>query len=294
MAAGTPPVDRQVSCRSPAAAFPLLRSLQSPVSSWHLELPDGCRKAGRLPGALRLHSTDTSGEAPLGGTTPPPPPPPPLQLQLDDRPDRRLPQHLQGKVVGHLFNAPWTALKHDVADFFSGCNLRPAAISTVIDEECRLMCWRLVFDSHADFQAAQRTVTERRRMGGRSLTLEAAPFEEMAKETNPRHVNRRAENERGRTLLMTNLEGDTPLRALYRFFEGFHLAPDPFTLMNFQHDDVRTPLRKRVKGEERPYISVVELRLLVKFATELEAQRALREKFGEFVGEIAVELKVIF
>lgn len=258
------------------------------------------QQPGHLPGlegsnwhskVQRSHSTEATLEAPPSGLQPPPPPPP---LPEDDKPSRRLPSHLQGKVVGHLFNAPWYALKNEVADFFAGCNLRPEGLSTVIDERGRQLCWRLVFDTEADLRAAHRLVRARMRIGGRAMVIDDAPYAELIQETNPRHPNRVAEGARGRTLLMTNLEGDVPLEALERFFEGFELAPAPFKLMRIEHYGVRTPLRRKVKGETRPLVDITELRVLVKFLSEREAHRALRERFGEFLADVPVELKVIF
>ena len=59
------------------------------------------------------------------------------------------------------------------------------------------------------------------------------------------------------------------------------------------HEAVKTPLRLRAKGEMRPTVDVAERRTVIRFRTEAEALRALRERHRAVLADRVIELRLL-
>eukprot|EP00271_Cylindrocystis_brebissonii_P021636 TRINITY_DN7850_c0_g2_i1.p1 TRINITY_DN7850_c0_g2~~TRINITY_DN7850_c0_g2_i1.p1 ORF type:complete len:393 (+),score=65.76 TRINITY_DN7850_c0_g2_i1:346-1524(+) len=204
-----------------------------------------------------------------------------------------LPPELVGKVVGRVVNAPRYVLKSELVAFFQGSGLREEDVSSVVDERLKMLSWRLVFPSEAEYKRARQCVLQKRRIGCRAVRLDQVPLHELRRESDPRHPNHVADGFRGTSLIMTGAPDDASSELIERFFEGYNLAPYALRHIKVYHENVRTPLRMRLEGEWRPTIDLVERRTLVKFQTKSDCLRALRELHKEFLGDRPVELRLL-
>eukprot|EP00850_Spirogloea_muscicola_P016664 SM000137S00442 [mRNA] locus=s137:100154:106564:+ [translate_table: standard] len=112
-------------------------------------------------------------------------------------------------------------------------------------------------------------------------------------EENHKHPNRIADEFRMHSVVMGNLPDELNTDQVERFFHGFQIPPSGIKHVKLEYKDIRTPLHKRLKGERRKTIDAIQRRVLVKFRNELEAMRAIRERQGAFLDEMAVELSLL-
>lgn len=200
----------------------------------------------------------------------------------------------EGRVAVRLTNAPKYVLKYEILRFFSGCNLAPEDVFGMVDDRIRLQYWCLMFPTRADFERARILASEKLRIGNRTIRIEELSGEEQQRVlTLSKRPSELPLEFRGTSLLMIGVPEEVKTDSIERFFQGFALAP--FGIRHFRalHENVRTPMRNRAKGDTRASMDVLERRTVIKFQNPAEALRALREKQREFLEDRAVEMRLI-
>ncbi|GBG60470.1 hypothetical protein CBR_g5643 [Chara braunii] len=277
---------RQLSCGMRGGP----NSTTSPLtSSVHQFLPRFLVEASPPPPKPVPHIRDFQLDSPLGGFDLPSP--------TDRLPSSSLTGAFTNRtsagirpVCAKVYNAPKYCLRSDILRFFEGCNLTPDKMAVAYDSRYRPRNWHLEFDTLEDFQVANALLTRNKFMWPRPIRLEQESKQEMMAALRLYDVT----HLRDRTLLMINLPEEVNMEDIERFFEGYSISGQGVKLLRYVHEKVRTPRIKRLQGEWRKTMdNVVERRALVCFTSELEALRALRERQGEYVQDMEIELKLI-
>eukprot|EP00850_Spirogloea_muscicola_P003997 SM000016S01985 [mRNA] locus=s16:990402:991793:- [translate_table: standard] len=198
------------------------------------------------------------------------------------------------RVVARLHNVPKYALRGEVAALLAAAGVRPQDCATVVDDRYSFRHWRLTLASEQQFNKVQAIVNARKRIGTRVVKLSLEDEEQLRQEEeNHKHPNRIADEFRMHSVVMGNLPDELNTDQVERFFHGFQIPPSGIKHVKLEYKDIRTPLHKRLKGERRKTIDAIQRRVLVKFRNELEAMRAIRERQGAFLDDMAVELSLL-
>eukprot|EP00850_Spirogloea_muscicola_P020676 SM000223S07304 [mRNA] locus=s223:42055:43360:- [translate_table: standard] len=233
------------------------------------------------------------------------------------------------RVVARLHNVPKYALRGEVAALLAAAGVRPQDCATVVDDRYSFRHWvwelandfccacstehprRLTLASEQQFNKVQAIVNARKRIGTRVVKLSLEDEEQLRQEEeNHKHPNRIADEFRmhsvrsathaglalgrgSKSVVMGNLPDELNTDQVERFFHGFQIPPSGIKHVKLEYKDIRTPLHKRLKGERRKTIDAIQRRVLVKFRNELEAMRAIRERQGAFLDDMAVELTLL-
>ncbi|CAI5472425.1 unnamed protein product [Closterium sp. Yama58-4] len=197
-------------------------------------------------------------------------------------------------VLAKLLNVPRMMLKEEVLRSFryAAPALTPADVFTVLDDRLHTLHWQLEFKSPEDYCKARDLMENFKRQGSRIRLQELSPRDhELA--FHKRHHNAELRQWRDVSLIMTGLPDDVKTDDIEQFFEDYMLHPPSVYHVRIERRGVPTPMRLRMKGETRPIVDLVERRAVVRFASQLEALRALREKHREFIGDRMVELSLL-
>ncbi|CAI5987205.1 unnamed protein product [Closterium sp. NIES-65] len=175
---------------------------------------------------------------------------------------------------------------------FRNAALTSTDVLTVLDDQLHTLHWQMEFKSPEDYSKARELVELYKREGSRIRLQELSPRDhELA--FHKKHHNWELRHWRDVSLILTGLPDDVKTDDIEQFFEDYMLHPPAVYHVRIERRGVPTPMRLRMKGETRPIVDLVERRAVVRFANQLEALRALREKHREFVGDRMVELSLL-
>ncbi|CAI5496154.1 unnamed protein product [Closterium sp. Naga37s-1] len=197
-------------------------------------------------------------------------------------------------VLAKLLNVPRMMLKEEVLRSFryAAPALTPADVFTVLDDRLHTLHWQLEFKSTEDYSNARGLVENYKRQGSR-IRLQELSSRDHELAFHKKHHNWELRQWRDVSLIMTGLPDDVKTDDIEQFFEDYMLHPPAVYHVRIERRGVPTPMRLRMKGETRPIVDLVERRAVVRFANQMEALRALREKHREFVGDRMVELSLL-
>ncbi|CAI5935458.1 unnamed protein product [Closterium sp. NIES-64] len=195
-------------------------------------------------------------------------------------------------VLAKLLNVPRMVLKEELLRSFCNPALTSADVFTVLDDRLHTLHWQMEFKSPEDYSKARELVELYKREGSRIRLQELSPRDhELA--FHKKHHNWELRHWRDVSLILTGLPDDVKTDDIEQFFEDYMLHPPAVYHVRIERRGVPTPMRLRMKGETRPIVDLVERRAVVRFANQMEALRALREKHREFVGDRMVELSLL-
>lgn len=192
------------------------------------------------------------------------------------------------KVYGRLSNCPKYAFKTDILAYFEACNLQPHQVVTIYDEKYRQRFIQLEFDNMDQFRLAQRTIVRQGRLGGRYMKLDKE-----SKRHDDDDIHNVVKAFRGQSLLMMQVPNEATGEDLERFFQGYNLAAYATRILRVPKDFPPTFNSRKAAANPKDPAANFEKRALVKFASPLEAARALRAKHGQFCLNKAVDLRFV-